>query len=199
MQFRSRVCSAAPCSGLSRQSKTCNTQVCLGESMIHTQHLNTTHCTHSTRPFVTLSFFQCFFQYFFEVFFFQCFFLLLSVLLSVSQYLFLSVCILVYLSVLVSFSIYFSSISFSIAFSIAFRISALLSLSVSFSIAFSMSFFQYVSIYFIQGFFPLCALSISLVTHLHPPCGLLLLTNAFLIAPAAFISHTVICVISHGG
>lgn len=31
-QSRSRLCSSPPCSGLSRQSKTCNTQVCLGES-----------------------------------------------------------------------------------------------------------------------------------------------------------------------
>uniref|UniRef100_A0A7N5ZW23 Complement factor properdin n=1 Tax=Anabas testudineus TaxID=64144 RepID=A0A7N5ZW23_ANATE len=33
-QFRSRLCSSPPCSGLSRQSKTCNTQVCLGESLV---------------------------------------------------------------------------------------------------------------------------------------------------------------------
>lgn len=31
-QHRSRICSLPPCSSLSRQSKTCNTQVCLGKS-----------------------------------------------------------------------------------------------------------------------------------------------------------------------
>lgn len=33
-QIRSRVCSSPPCHGLSRQSKTCNTQVCLGRFQI---------------------------------------------------------------------------------------------------------------------------------------------------------------------
>lgn len=39
-QTRTRHCSFPPCSGLSRHSKTCNTQVCLGESVFAVQKRN---------------------------------------------------------------------------------------------------------------------------------------------------------------
>lgn len=45
-QSRSRLCSSPPCSGLSRQSKTCNTQVCLGEFPFPVEYLYLWHQTY---------------------------------------------------------------------------------------------------------------------------------------------------------
>lgn len=42
-QSRSRLCSSPPCSGLSHQSKTCNTQVCLGEFLFPVEYLYLWH------------------------------------------------------------------------------------------------------------------------------------------------------------
>lgn len=59
-QARSRLCSSLACHGLSRQSKTCNTQVCLGQFFLYTIKIFTfyawllTFCVYNSCFFLTL-------------------------------------------------------------------------------------------------------------------------------------------------